>query len=248
MRRGSSGDRQNIAAMPQNCRIQGVIDPWNQSVHRGRTPADQAGMNVIALSNISDPYIQSLIASSITRNSTYRPASSSIDPSSLSLAHDSSPRLSPLAKMLSTLQQLQQSDPAKYQQVTAQIATNLQDAAKTATANGNTTQANELNQLATDFTNASRDNTLPNIQDLAQAIGGGHRHHHAHAAQSSSDTAGSSAADGTSSTSQSSTTSVEGLSKLISAFLVNSISASQNSSLDPIAIIHNTLSNAGISL
>ena len=72
---------------------------------------------------------------------------------------------------MSTLQQLQQSDPTKYQQVTQQIATNLQSAAQTAQAEGNTTAANQLNQLATDFTNASQSGQLPNVQDLAQAIG-----------------------------------------------------------------------------
>jgi hypothetical protein len=90
-------------------------------------------------------------------------------------------RLSRFAQMLSSLQQLQQSDPAKYQQVTSQIATNLQTAAKAATADGNTSKAAELNQLANDFTNASQNNTLPNIQDLAQAAHGAHSHHHHHA-------------------------------------------------------------------
>jgi hypothetical protein len=69
--------------------------------------------------------------------------------------------------MMSTLQQLQQSDPAKYQQVTKQIATNLTSAAQTAEAGGNTTAANQLNQLAADFTNASQSGQLPNVRDLA---------------------------------------------------------------------------------
>ena len=99
-------------------------------------------------------------------------------------------RLSPFAQLMSTLQKLQQSDPAKYQQVTQQIATNLQSAAQTAQTAGNTTAATQLNQLATDFTNASKSGQLPNIQDLAQAVGGHHRHHHhAHAASADSDAA-----------------------------------------------------------
>ncbi len=81
---------------------------------------------------------------------------------------------------MNTLQQLQQSNPTNYQQVTQQIATNLQAAAQTAQSEGNTTAANQLNQLATDFTNASTSGQLPNIQDLAQAMGGHHHHHHHH--------------------------------------------------------------------
>jgi len=63
-------------------------------------------------------------------------------------------QLSPFAQILSSLQQLQQSNPSQYQQVTRQIATNLQNAAKTAQSEGNTTAANQLNQLANDFTTA----------------------------------------------------------------------------------------------
>jgi hypothetical protein len=94
-------------------------------------------------------------------------------------------QLSPFAQLLSTLQQLQQSNPTEYKQVTQQIATNLQNAAQTATSDGNTSAANQLTQLATDFTTASQSGQLPNISDLAQAIGGGgHHHHHGHHASS----------------------------------------------------------------
>src|SRR5579864_2979610 len=89
--------------------------------------------------------------------------------------------------MLNQLQQLQQSDPAKYQQVTQQIATNLQNAAQTAQTDGNSTAATQLGKLASDFNSASQSGQLPNIQDLAQAIGGGHHHHHAHAASADQD-------------------------------------------------------------
>lgn len=101
--------------------------------------------------------------------------------SPLGLPADSS-QLSPFAQLMSTLQQLQQSDPTKYQQVTGQIATNLQSAAQAAEAQGNTAAANLLNQFATDFTNASKTGQVPNIQDLAQAAGahGPHHHHHSH--------------------------------------------------------------------
>lgn len=74
--------------------------------------------------------------------------------------------LSPFAQLLSTLQQLA----TQYQQVTAQIATNLQSAAQTATADGNTSAASQLNRLASDFNNASQSAQLPNISHLAQAV------------------------------------------------------------------------------
>ncbi len=65
-------------------------------------------------------------------------------------------QLSPLARLLSTPQKLQQSDPEKYKEVTQQIATNLQAAAKTVQADGNTTAATQLTRLASDFTDASK--------------------------------------------------------------------------------------------
>ena len=92
-----------------------------------------------------------------------------------SAQQNDSSQLSPFAKLLSTLQNLQQSDPAKYKQVTAQIGQNLQAASQTAQAQGNTSAASQLSQLASDFSSASQSGSLPNIQDLAAALGG---HHH----------------------------------------------------------------------
>jgi len=149
----------------------------------------------------------------------------STNASSLQLPSDNS-QLSPFVQAMSTLQQLQQSDPTKYQQVTQQIATNLQAAAQTAQSSGNTTAATQLNQLATDFTSASQSGQLPNIQDLAQAMGGHHHHHH-HSGGSSSSSSSNSALD-----------------QLLAAFQT---STTQNNSLDPTSIILNTLSSSGIS-
>src|ERR1700742_2787811 len=87
-------------------------------------------------------------------------------------------QLSPFAQIASELQQLQQSDPAKYKQVTSQIATNLQSAAQTAQTGGQSSAANILNQLATDFNSASQNGQAPIFQNLAQAAGGHHHHHH----------------------------------------------------------------------
>jgi hypothetical protein len=207
-------------------------------------------MNVNSLSSIASPYIQSLISNAVSSaTNSSSTTSSSVSQSSLTQPQDAN-QLSPFAQILSTLQQLQQSNPTEYQQVTSQIATNLQSAAKTATADGDTSQANELNQLATDFQNASQNNTLPNVQDLAQALSGHGHHHHGHHMSSSSDSS-STSTDPTSSagtsTSTSSSSSSDPLSQLLSAFFANQTSASQNTSLDPLTIINNTLSSANLS-
>jgi hypothetical protein len=141
---------------------------------------------------------------------------------------------------MSTLQQLQQSNPTEYQQVTQQIATNLQSAAQTAQADGNSTAASQLNQLATDFTNASTSGQLPNVQDLAQAIGGGHHHHH-HVHAAPADSGNNSSDNGSSGTSSSGAS--QTLSQLLSSVQANSTSSD---SLNPMTIILNTLASAGI--
>lgn len=156
-------------------------------------------------------------------------------------------QLSPFAQILTTLQQLQQSDPAKYQQVTQQIATNLQDAAKTAQQNGNTTAADQLNQLAGDFSTASQNGQLPNIQDLAKAIGGHHgHHHHAQAADADGDNDGSggtSAPGSTSSANSATSTANQLVSQLLAAYQSGGF---DNSATDPAKIIFDTLSSSGI--
>jgi len=167
---------------------------------------------------LTSSYIQSLIG-----NSTPSTSGSSIDPSSLMLPGDGTPQLSPFAQMLSALQKIQQQDPSQYQQLTQQIATNLQSAAQTAQADGNTTQAVRLSQLSTDFQNASASGQLPNFKDLAQAVGGHHHHHH-HAAPSGDDSSSTNNA--------------------LSIFAANS---TQNDALNPVSIISKTLSDAGVS-
>ena len=117
-----------------------------------------------SINNLSSSYLQSVLnnvlqSSGLTTNTTGNSVNSAAV-SSVALQSDNG-QLSPFAQLMSTLQQLQQSDPTKYQQVTQQIATNLQSAAQTAQADGNTTAANQLNQLATDFTNASTERPTP---------------------------------------------------------------------------------------
>jgi hypothetical protein len=201
-------------------------------------------MSSILFNNLSSN-VQSILSSSLqgigsTSNANSNTASGI---GSSALQTDNS-QLSPFAQLMSTLQQLQQSNPSQYAQVTQQIATNLQSAAKTATSDGNTTAAAQLNQLATDFTNASQSGQLPNIQDLAQAIGGGgHHHHHHHAVSASPASDSSSTASGTSSSGSSSSDISQLLSQLQAAFQANS---TQNQSLNPMSIIFNTLSSAGV--
>ena len=188
--------------------------------------------SISSINNLSSSYLQSILSSALQGTTSAGKSLSSTGASSVT-AQSENGQLSPFAQLMSTLQQLQQSNPTEYKQVTQQIATNLQNAAQTAKTDGNSTAATQLNQLATDFTNASQSGQLPNMQDLAQAIGGHHHHHHSHAASTDADSTSSS-----SSTSQT-------LSQLLSAFQANS---TQNESLDPMAIITNTLSSAGINI
>jgi hypothetical protein len=125
-------------------------------------------MSTAAIGNLSSSYLQQLLASAlqsagITTNTTANTASP---------AQSDSTQLSPFAQLAATLQQLQQSNPTEYQQVTAQIAANLQSAAQTAQSQGNASAATQLTQLSSDFTSASQTGALPNLQDLAQAVGG----------------------------------------------------------------------------
>jgi len=115
-------------------------------------------------------FLQSILTSSL-QSAGSKTSTAATSTTGTASASDST-KLSPLAQLMSSLQQLQQSNPAEYQQVTKQISTNLQNAAQTAQSDGNTAAANQLNTLANDFTTASQTGQLPNIQDLAQAVTG----------------------------------------------------------------------------
>ena len=193
-------------------------------------------MSTSPINNLSTNYLQSVLATALQGTGL---STSSYDSSvrSIGQSQPDNSRLSPFAQVVSELQQLQQSDPTKYQQVTQQIATNLQNAAQTAQSNGHTNAENLLNQLATDFSNASQNGQLPNMQDLAKAMMF-HHHHHTHAgsnAESNSSTTASSS--GASNPSQV-------FHQLLSAF---QSSAAQNDALDPASIIMTTLNSAGLS-
>jgi hypothetical protein len=198
-------------------------------------PGDMECMSTNSINSLANSYIQSVLSTAAT--------SAKANPASVSAPSVQQPdngQLSSFAQMMNTLQQLQKSNPSEYQQVTAQIATSLQTAAKTATADGNAPAAKQLTQLATDFTNASQNAQPLNMQNVAKAMSGGHHHHHGGGggSKASSD---SDSSNPTSSTSSSSSTSP------LSQFLASmQSSSSQNSALDPSTIIANTLASAGI--
>jgi hypothetical protein len=202
---------------------------------------DMFSMGSISLSSNLLQTALSTALQSVGLTSDTTPTSSSSAASATGQSDNS--QLSPFAQLMNTLQQLQQTDPSKFTQVTQQISTNLQTAAQSATASGNTTAASQLTQLATDFSNASTSGQLPNVADLAKAMSGGGHHHH-HGSSSSDSTAGaSSTGAGSTATGSLSTSASQALSQLLSAFQNNS---SQSASTDPMAIIMSTLSSAGV--
>ena len=205
----------------------------------------------IGIGILSNSYLQQALASALQSAGITSKTGTATGASSTSSTQSDSSQLSSFAQLARTLQQLQQSNPAQYASVTKQIATNLRSAASTAQSQGNSSAASQLNQLAGDFTTASQTGQLPNLQDLSQAVtgSGGRHHHHHHGGGDSSSSAATSdpATDSTGSTSSSATSSSsQALSQLLSALQTNDSQSSSNSSLNPRAIILQTLSSAGI--
>jgi hypothetical protein len=183
-------------------------------------------MSTNSVNSLSSTYLQQILDAALGGSNNNQSSNLLTVPTTGPAAQPDNGQLSPFAQIASSLQQLQQSNPTEYQQVTAAIATNLTTAAQTATTDGNTNAANTLTTLASDFTSASQNGQLPNLQDLAQATGGtsGHHHHHHHGGGGSS--SGSTTSGSTSSTS--------------------GTTGSQSNSLNALSIIFQTLSNAGI--
>jgi len=197
----------------------------------GHKNACKTGMNLSSINNYFTNHTASVLSSGLSTNSPSKNANG------VSGASSDSGQLSPFAQLLSTLQQLEQSNPTQYQQVTQQIATKLQTAAATDTKNGNSAQAAQLTTLSKDFTTASQSGQLPNAQDLASAIGGaGHHHFYGHA--SSGDSANSSSTGSASSLGTNAT-----LQQLLASFGSGN---NQASSTNPMSIIMSTLSSAGV--
>jgi len=148
-------------------------------------------MSTSAINNLSGTYLEQALAGAL-QSITAGTVGSTTNPTDTTDAPPPSPpdssRLSPFAQLVSALQQLQQADPSEYRQFTAQVGASLRNEAQTAQQQGNSGVAAQLTQLATDFTGASQTGQLPNLQDLAEAIGGGsdsgrvggrgHHHHH----------------------------------------------------------------------
>jgi hypothetical protein len=97
----------------------------------------------------------------------------------LSALEASSPGISPTAIFLIQLEQLQKENPVEYAKVAASISTQLQTDAKTATLDGNPTQADKLNQLATVFDGSAHTGLLPTVDALHDA-GLSREHFHGH--------------------------------------------------------------------
>lgn len=88
--------------------------------------------------------------------------------------------LSPASQFISQLQQLRTQSPQEFQAVLTEITGQLEQAAGTASASGNTAQGNQFAALANTFHNASTGGPLPTAQQLQQAGLTGHHHHGGH--------------------------------------------------------------------
>lgn len=107
-------------------------------------------------------------------------AAGNVNQAASSLPQDGAPDISPVARFLSKLQQLQQQDPTRFQQVASRIAHRLRQAAKIAECHGNPTWAEQLNKLADQFQNAANGGQIPASEALQQAGLSWHHHHGGH--------------------------------------------------------------------
>ena len=77
--------------------------------------------------------------------------------------------LTPAAKFLSQLQQLQAQNPLQFQAILSEITNQLQQASASAAGKGNTAQAIQLTKLAQSFQSAASGGMLPGVQQLQEA-------------------------------------------------------------------------------
>jgi len=151
-------------------------------------------------------------------------------------------QLSPFAQVVSTLQHLQESDPAKYSAVAQQIANNLTTAAQNVTS-GNQAATTQLTQLASAFTTASQNGKLPDLSRSGQVSGDSSAHHHRHSHAKSTDSGASANSASTSSSATSGSNGSGYLSQLLfSSFNTN---GPAQDSPDALNIISKTLSGSG---
>ena len=166
--------------------------------------------------------------------------------SSGTLPTDSS-KLSPFSLAAAALQHLQQSDPAKYQVVTGQIATNLKTSGQDAAADGYPIVADVFNKLSTDFSTASSTGQLPTFPDLAK-LAHPHPGHRVHGTPASPTTPIDSDSGSTSDpASTTPSTSADSASPATNQLLA-SLQANQTNSSNPTNVILSTLDSAGITV
>jgi hypothetical protein len=135
-------------------------------------------MNVNSVNSLLPSYL--LPFNSTATNGTNANSAASVQPQADVLS------LSPASQFLNQLQQLQTQNPPEFQAMLTEITGQLNQAAGTASANGNTPQANQLTALANTFQSASTGGPLPTAQQLQQAGVSGHHHHGSHHGSGSS--------------------------------------------------------------
>jgi hypothetical protein len=146
------------------------------------------------INSISSLYSSSALGSVATSDTSANAASASGAGSAVSVD------LSQTGQLFSQLQNLAQTDPTKFKAVTAEISSQLKDAAASQTGK----QADFLNDLAGHFQAASQSGKMSDLappQGQAQASGH-HHHHHQHAQGSANTQASSSAQSGSDSVAQ----------------------------------------------
>jgi hypothetical protein len=216
-----------------------------------------------SLSNVSSNLLQSLIAAGLgSTTSTQRTDEStntldSSGVSSLSSSTDSA-QISPFSQLLSTLQKLQQSDPSEYKSVMTQIGDKLADAAKAATADGDSAGADQLTKLSDAFKSAGESGDLPDIGVLAQSLDGPRGapppppppSSDSSSTTDDSDTTTDSSTSTSTSTSSTDSTELsdELTAKILEAFGLGSTDSSntQAQSFQAMSIIMDTLADAGV--
>jgi hypothetical protein len=201
------------------------------------------GALITGLSSLIQPALSTILGGASTNQTSTQNSLASLFAPQSGTGSTSGSGVQGLGQLMASLQQLQQSNPTQYAQVTGQIATNLQSAAQSATASGNTKAASFLNNLATDFSNASTSGQMPSFQDLSKTVGG--HHHHCHSGSSTDPTSDSTNSSSTGTFAASSTTTGQSLDQLL-ASLQNSQSATN--AINPLSIINSTLTAAGITV
>jgi len=180
--------------------------------------------------------INSLSSSSaISQIAAYGTFNGSSRISQAGVQQDSS-QVSDFGKLMKQLESLQQSDPEKFKETTAQIAEKLEAAAKEAANSGDSRQASALNDMASKFKTASETGEMPDLRppgDLGGQAGGmqGVGGHHGGPPPSSDSDSTSSTTDSTTDTAGDSST------DLASSITAQLLSGYQTQSTDPMSVL-----------